>query len=35
VDNRTILAGALPAAGLAVFADLALGALERRVRPPR
>ena len=35
VDNRTILAGALPAAGLAVFADLALGAVERRVRPPR
>jgi osmoprotectant transport system permease protein len=35
VDNRTILAGALPAAALAVFADLALGAVERRVRPPR
>jgi len=35
VDNVTILAGALPAAGLAVFADLALGAVERRVRPPR
>jgi osmoprotectant transport system permease protein len=35
VDNRTILAGALPAAGLAMFADLALGAVERRVRPPR
>jgi osmoprotectant transport system permease protein len=34
VDNRTILAGALPAAGLAVAAELALGALERRVRPP-
>jgi osmoprotectant transport system permease protein len=34
VDNRTILAGALPAAGLAVAADLALSALERRVRPP-
>ena len=35
VDNRTILAGALPAAGLAVAADAALGALERRLRPPR
>jgi osmoprotectant transport system permease protein len=35
VDDRTILAGALPAALLAVAADLALGALERRVRPPR
>lgn len=33
VDNRTILAGALPAAGLAVGADLLLGALERRLRP--
>jgi len=35
VDNRTILAGALPAALLAVAADLFLGAVERRVRPPR
>jgi osmoprotectant transport system permease protein len=35
VDNRTILAGALPAAGLAVAADAALGVLERRLRPPR
>ena len=35
VDNRTILAGALPAALLAIAADVALGALERRVRPPR
>jgi osmoprotectant transport system permease protein len=35
VDNVTILAGALPAAGLAVFADLALSVVERRVRPPR
>jgi osmoprotectant transport system permease protein len=35
VDNRTILAGALPAAALAVVADLALGALERRIRPGR
>jgi osmoprotectant transport system permease protein len=34
VDTRTILAGALPAALLAVGADLALGALERRLRPP-
>src|SRR5207249_4882488 len=35
VDNRMILAGALPAAALAVGAELALGAVERRVRPPR
>jgi osmoprotectant transport system permease protein len=35
VDNRTILAGALPAAGLAVAADLLLGAVERWLRPPR
>ena len=35
VDNRTILEGALPAAALAIASDLALGALERRVRPPR
>src|SRR5438309_844339 len=35
VDNRTILAGALPAAALAVGAELALSAVERRVRPPR
>ncbi len=35
VDNRTILAGALPAALLAVAADVALGALERRLRPGR
>ena len=33
VDNRTILAGALPAAGLAVAADLLLGTIERRLRP--
>jgi osmoprotectant transport system permease protein len=33
VDNRTILAGALPAAGLAVAADVLLGAIERRLRP--
>ena len=35
VDNRMILAGALPAAALAVGADLALAAVERRVRPSR
>src|SRR5439155_19545080 len=35
VDNRTILAGALPAAGLAVGAELALGAGERRGGAPR
>jgi osmoprotectant transport system permease protein len=35
VDNRTILAGALPAAVLALGADSLLGALERRLRPPR
>src|SRR5689334_16157103 len=35
VDNRTILAGALPAAALAVAAELGLGVVERRVRPPR
>ena len=35
VDNRTILAGALPAALLAIGADLLLGALERRLRPAR
>ena len=33
VDNRTILAGALPAAVLALVADFALGAVERWVRP--
>ena len=35
VDNRMILAGALPAALLAIGADVALGAVERRLRPPR
>ncbi len=35
VDNRTILAGALPAAALALVADALLGAWERRLRPPR
>jgi osmoprotectant transport system permease protein len=33
VDNRTILAGALPAAVLALVADFALGAVERWLRP--
>jgi len=33
VDHGTILAGALPAAMLAIAADVALGAIERRVRP--
>lgn len=35
VDHRTILAGALPAAVLALAADTALGALERRLVPRR
>jgi osmoprotectant transport system permease protein len=35
VDNRTILAGALPAAALALTADGILGAIEHRLRPPR
>jgi osmoprotectant transport system permease protein len=35
VDNRTILAGALPAAALALAADGILGAVERRLRPRR
>ena len=35
VDHRTILAGALPAAVLALVADTAFGALERRLVPPR
>src|SRR6266850_317929 len=35
VDNRMILAGALPAAGLAVGADMVLGAVERWLKPPR
>ena len=35
VDNRMILAGALPAALLAVGADLTIGAVERALRPPR
>ena len=35
VDNRTILEGALPAALLAIGADVGLGAVERWLRPPR
>ncbi len=35
VDNQVILAGAIPAAFMALFADLALGALERRLQFPR
>jgi len=35
VDNRTILMGALPAALLAIGADVGLGAVERWLRPPR
>jgi osmoprotectant transport system permease protein len=33
VNNQLILAGAIPAALLAIFADVVLGALERRLRP--
>jgi osmoprotectant transport system permease protein len=33
VDNRVILAGAIPAAILALLADLSVGWLERRLRP--
>jgi osmoprotectant transport system permease protein len=33
VDNRVILAGAIPAAVLALFADFALGWIEKRLRP--
>ena len=35
LDNTRILAGAVPAAVLALAADAALGALERHVRAPR
>ena len=31
--GQLILAGAIPAALLAIFADVVLGALERRLRP--
>jgi osmoprotectant transport system permease protein len=34
VDNRLVLAGAIPAALLALIADAALGLLERRLRVP-
>jgi len=33
VNNQVILAGAIPAAGLAIFADLGLGWLEKRLSP--
>lgn len=35
VDNRVILAGAIPAAILALFADIVLGLFERRLRHTR
>jgi len=35
LDTHTILLGAVPAAVMAVAADLALGRLERRLGPPR
>ena len=35
VDNRLILAGAIPAAALALLADFILSVLERRLRPAR
>jgi osmoprotectant transport system permease protein len=35
VNNQLILAGAVPAAALALFADLILGMIERRLRHPR
>jgi osmoprotectant transport system permease protein len=33
VDNRVILAGAIPAAVLALLADLVVGWVERRLKP--
>jgi osmoprotectant transport system permease protein len=33
VDNKVILAGAIPAAILALVADVGVGWLERRLRP--
>jgi len=33
VNNQVILAGAIPAAGLALLADVSLGWLERRLSP--
>ena len=35
VDNTLILAGAIPAALLAIMADLVLGRIERRLTPKR
>ena len=35
VDNRVILAGAIPAAVLALLADAVLGGIEKLVRAPR
>src|SRR5438874_1355197 len=35
VNNQLILAGAVPAAALAIFADLALGIIERRLQHPK
>jgi osmoprotectant transport system permease protein len=35
VNNQLILAGAIPAAALALLADSILGLLERRLRPAR
>ena len=35
VNNELILAGAIPAALLAILADLVLGAIENRLRVPR
>jgi osmoprotectant transport system permease protein len=35
VDNRLILAGALPAAAMAILADLGIGWMERRLSPDR
>ena len=35
VNNQLILAGAIPAAALALLADFILGVLERRLRPAR
>jgi len=34
-DARMILAGAIPAAALAILVDLGLGAVEQAIRPPR
>ncbi len=34
VDNRLVLAGAIPAAGLAILADAALGLLELKLKVP-